>query len=318
MSEQEKQYAVLNCTVKEAKEDDSRVLRFVGSTSTRDRMGDEIKVGGWDLDNYRKNPVFLWAHNYRDDPRFVIGKALNVEKKGSKLLFDIEFIPADVNPTAEQVYQLYKHGYLSATSVGFMSNKSKWIDTDSDEEEKKRKEKPDREPGKIFKSVELLELSAVPVPANPEALIAARSKGLEMPDELKEKLNEFETRQISQEAIDNTRDIKERIESYTTTTGFVRVEDSDNENETNMTYWHVLPLDADQLIELIEDNEDVRECIKNIFTPDDNEPSEQLDEGIADSDKDAEQSDIEIADSEDDETYVILVLDDEKENEERT
>ena len=61
------QRQILDCEVR-AKSDGDRILSFVGTTATRDRMGDEIAVSGWDLKHYKKNPVFLWAHNYSELP----------------------------------------------------------------------------------------------------------------------------------------------------------------------------------------------------------------------------------------------------------
>jgi len=180
-TKQLKQFATMTCDVKEADGENDRVLRFVGSTATRDRMGDEIDIKGWQTKAYMKNPVFLWAHNYSEPP---IGKAVKVEKTDKGLIFDIEFAPADVYPKAEQIYQLYKNGFLRATSVGFKSLSSEWIDDTTEEEAKKRKKTPDLRAGKSFAKQELLELSAVPVPANPDALMTARTKGFDVPEEL--------------------------------------------------------------------------------------------------------------------------------------
>jgi HK97 family phage prohead protease len=169
---------LMTCEVK-ADDAASRVRRFVGSTAVRDRCGDEITVEGWDTKNYTKNPVFLWAHNYGELP---IGKAVNVERTDKALVFDVEFAPAEANPKAEQVLKLYDGGYLRAVSVGFRSKASEWIDRNEEEEAKRAKKEPDAPIGRRFTKVELLELSAVPVPANPDALMTARRKGLEIPD----------------------------------------------------------------------------------------------------------------------------------------
>jgi hypothetical protein len=47
-------------------------MAFVISTDEVDRHGDVIQAQGWQLDAYRNNPVFLWAHDYS---RPVIGRA---------------------------------------------------------------------------------------------------------------------------------------------------------------------------------------------------------------------------------------------------
>jgi HK97 family phage prohead protease len=139
-----------------------RVLEFVGSTEIPDRDGEVIRADGWDLKNYRKNPVFMWAHRYDQPP---IGKALKVKAEDGKLKFKIEFADQETYPFADTVYRLYKGGFMSATSVGFVPKE--WEDGDDD-----------KAPKRTYTKQELLELSAVPVPSNPDALVQARESGL--------------------------------------------------------------------------------------------------------------------------------------------
>jgi hypothetical protein len=42
-------------------------ITFVASDETEDRLGDVLRSEGWDLDGYRRNPVFLWAHDYTQE-----------------------------------------------------------------------------------------------------------------------------------------------------------------------------------------------------------------------------------------------------------
>ncbi len=101
----------------EVKEVAPRTLEFVGSTEDRDRMGDIIMSEGWSLKSYKKNPVFMWAHGYDTPP---VGKATKVWVEDQKLKFDIQFASKDEYEFADTIYQLYKGGYLRATSVGFI------------------------------------------------------------------------------------------------------------------------------------------------------------------------------------------------------
>src|SRR4051812_7379106 len=41
----------------------ARSLRFTISSSSVDRYGDTVAADGWNLANFRKNPVVLWMHN---------------------------------------------------------------------------------------------------------------------------------------------------------------------------------------------------------------------------------------------------------------
>lgn len=140
-----------------------RRLRFIGSSEAEDRDGDIILASGWELDNYKKNPVFLWAHDYKIPP---IGRALNVGVVGNELHFDIEFPEKGIHALADTVFDLYKGGFLNATSVGFIG-----------------KEGNPSSNGITYTKQELLELSAVPVPSNPTALQQAKAKGF-IPNEV--------------------------------------------------------------------------------------------------------------------------------------
>jgi HK97 family phage prohead protease len=149
-----------------------RTLEFIGSTADVDRYGDVIEVEGWDLKNYRKNPVFLWAHDYKQPP---VGKAVQVGKTDKGLLFQIKFAGPDEYAFADTVYKLYLGGYLRATSVGFQ-----------DLEREPLTDKEGKQTGWRYKKQELYELSAVPVPANPNALMMAVQKGVVNPREVEE------------------------------------------------------------------------------------------------------------------------------------
>ena len=118
---------ILDFDIKQIGEEEDRVLRFCGSDETPDRDNDILEASGWKLDEYIKNPVFLWAHSYHELP---VGKAINVmiDAAAKKLIFDVKFPTAEEYPFADTVYKLYKGGYLKATSVGFQGVKFKTRD----------------------------------------------------------------------------------------------------------------------------------------------------------------------------------------------
>ena len=151
---------------------EERTLEFIGSDETVDRYREVLLVKGWDIAAYKKNPVFLFGHNYKDPP---IGRSVKTWKDltadAKALRFHIQFVPGDVMPFAEQIYQLYLLKVMNASSVGFLP--FEWKETPYDEVEKN----PSL-PWRVYTSHELLELSGVPVPANPSALQNALSQGL--------------------------------------------------------------------------------------------------------------------------------------------
>jgi HK97 family phage prohead protease len=142
----------------------ARTLRFVFSDGSVDRYGDTIDPTGWDLDDYRRNNVALWAHDSSLPP---IGRGLNVSQVGNRLMGDIEFAEAELNPFADTIYRMYHGGFLSAVSVGFMPLEWNFVND------------PDRPYGIEFKRQTLMEISCVPVPALPSALIEARASGID-------------------------------------------------------------------------------------------------------------------------------------------
>ncbi|RKZ11062.1 hypothetical protein DRQ25_00965 [Candidatus Fermentibacteria bacterium] len=148
-------------------------LTMVASTQDVDRQGDTVIQDGWDLKPFKKNPVILNSHNYNDATE-VIARAENprVEGKGkkSKLIMDWIFA-VEENPKAKVIFDLYAGKFLHASSVGFIP----------------RKFAEDKEGNKdwwTIEEAELLEVSAVSVPANARSL--AKSKGIDV-DILKNK-----------------------------------------------------------------------------------------------------------------------------------
>ena len=135
-------------------------ISFVLSTDEVDRHGDVISTDGWKLDSYRNNPVFLWAHDYA---RPVIGRALDTWTDNHRLMARVEFAPTRF---AQEVAMLYGAGYQRGVSVGFKPLRY----------EERRNEKTGAILGIRFLEQELLEASAVPVPANRNALRKALSE----------------------------------------------------------------------------------------------------------------------------------------------
>lgn len=137
-------------------------IEIVGSTAHKDRQGESIEPEGFDLKNYKKNPIVLPAHDYHQP---AIGRATNVKIKDGQLVFKIEFPQEGVNPLADVYRKLYKGGFMNASSVGFLP--VEWRDGDG----------KGKDPYRTYTKVELLEISLVSVPANPNALLSA--KGVE-------------------------------------------------------------------------------------------------------------------------------------------
>ncbi len=150
-----------------AEEDGS--LSFVLSTAAVDRSHDVIEQAGWKLDAYRKNPVVLWAHDYQVAP-IATARSVGIED-GRLVARGVVFAGPEAVHTPDgtpgfghSIGEMYRKGFLNAVSVGFRPLKWNWNE--------------DRKSGIDFHEQELLEWSAVPVPANPEALVGAKAAGI--------------------------------------------------------------------------------------------------------------------------------------------
>lgn len=144
-------------------------VEIIISTAAVDRMGDTIAVEGWKLDNYRKNPVVLFAHDSLSLP---VGRSLREWTDGGALRSQVEFTPHEMNPLGASVGAMVRGGFLRAASVGFAP-----LEWAANEE---RKSEHWWGPAIDYKRQELLEYSIVPIPANPEALVGAKSAGIDL------------------------------------------------------------------------------------------------------------------------------------------
>jgi hypothetical protein len=133
---------------------------------------------GWEYAAYKKNPVFLWGHSHSSLP---VGRSVKTfigphpsKKNKEALIHHVQFAEKGnhyddwpiTTPTPETVYRMYtsEPRMLNAVSVGFMPLAYEPI-------MEKEGDKEYWTGGFKFTKQELLELSAVTVPANPSALI---------------------------------------------------------------------------------------------------------------------------------------------------
>jgi len=172
---------------------DFGTFEVIASSESVDRQGEIVLQEGIDIKNYMNNPVILFGHDYWSLP---IGKATEIVRQVGKTVVRGVFASAEANPLAQQVRRLYEEGILKAVSIGFI---------------------PKEYNGNQITKSELLELSFVPVPANPEALSVlnlVKERGLEKEYafvlksmqksgiKLSEPLEEFISEKTEEEAIE--------------------------------------------------------------------------------------------------------------------
>lgn len=145
--------------------EESRTIEFVASDNSRDSHGTVLPVDKWDLTRFNKNGVITYQHSYySSDPDNVIGKGTAV-MVDNKLLVRITFEPADINPKAEKVFRKILAGTLNGVSVTFMPNTREIGHWGSGSEGRNGET-----PTFYFDGMELLEVSVVTIPSNPNAI----------------------------------------------------------------------------------------------------------------------------------------------------
>ncbi len=132
--------------------DKERSFLAVASTDSPDRFKDIIMVDGWELKNYRKNPVLMAFHAYHTLP---VGRSLEefADTKGKihRLMFRPQFA---LYPDTMRMYEMYRDGFLKGFSVGFLPVKSEPI---KDDKKKKEDDHPFFHTPLRFLKQELLE-----------------------------------------------------------------------------------------------------------------------------------------------------------------
>lgn len=130
-------------------------VEAIVASEALDRHGEIVDIKGLDIKNYMKNPVVAWGHNYNEP---AIGKTTKLVKTADgKLIATMKFAVSEYEK-ARVVYNLIKGGYLNAFSIGFI---------------------PYEMDGNRYTKSEMIEFSSVLVPANAEALVLAKSKGID-------------------------------------------------------------------------------------------------------------------------------------------
>lgn len=137
-------------------------LEFVLSDATVDRYGDIVDPAGWDLRNFKKNPIALFGHQ----SSFPIGRWENLRVDGGKLIGRLKLAAKGTSARIDELIALVEQGILRAVSVGFRPLMAEPVD-------------PQKPYGaQRYLKQELLETSLVAVPANPAALAMAKSLNL--------------------------------------------------------------------------------------------------------------------------------------------
>ena len=135
---------------------DDGVITAVLSTESVDRDGDVVQLAGWDLSNFEKAPRLLSCHDYgRLTSQIGEWRNVHVDPARKALVGEAHYYTGQGNPEADWAYYLATQGQATY-SVGFVPKASTPLKGSNG--------------GLNYTAQELLEVSHVPVPSQPDAL----------------------------------------------------------------------------------------------------------------------------------------------------
>jgi hypothetical protein len=164
------------------------IVDYIASDETLDAYNEVILAKGWKFTHFAKNSPFVDTHDYCCIDR-LLGKVISWGIRGKQLVNRVQWaIDVPSADLARLGWEMTVAGYLRAVSVGFEATRSvfqgaeNWATAvreaglDVETAAKTRR---------IFQEQEQLELSAVILGANPNALLAARKAGAAKEDSLR-------------------------------------------------------------------------------------------------------------------------------------
>jgi HK97 family phage prohead protease len=136
------------------------------SDESVDRLGDVIMSDGWQLEEFKKNPIALWGHDAHEPP---LGTWQNLRVEQKQLVGDLQLAPKGTSDRIDEIARLVEANVIRAASVGFRAI------------ERKPRLVGEKQVGEIYVKHTLVETSLCAIPANPNAL--AIMKSLNISDE---------------------------------------------------------------------------------------------------------------------------------------
>ena len=158
------------------------LVEYVASDETLDSYKEVIRASGWKFDHFEKNAPFVDSHMYDSIDRLV-GKVVDFAVAKKKLVETVQWAKDVAENTLAQLgWKMTEAGFLKAVSVGFWPVKSvsKYDRDLSGYHKELEKLDMDEESGPrtIYLEQQQVELSAVIIGANPNAVARAYKAGL--------------------------------------------------------------------------------------------------------------------------------------------
>jgi hypothetical protein len=153
------------------------LVEYVASDESIDSYREVIRASGWRFTNFAKNAPFVDSHDYSSIEK-LLGKVVDFAVAGKSLVETVQWAKDAGNKLADIGWRMTEGGFLKAVSVGFWP--VKYITKADNTYAAQLKElniEPMTEVRTIFTEQEQIELSAVVIGANPNALARSYKAG---------------------------------------------------------------------------------------------------------------------------------------------
>ncbi len=183
------------------------LIEYIASDESLDSYREVIRANGWRFNKFERNSPFVDSHDYSSIDKLV-GKVTDFQVKGKKLIETVQWaIDVPGNVLAQRGFAMSAAGYLKAVSVGFWPTKAanRW-DQDKTAYDQQLAElgltaaDDSQKPRTIYLEQEQVELSAVIIGANPNALAKAYKAGVIDDAALEDFSKEHERRETARAA----------------------------------------------------------------------------------------------------------------------
>jgi hypothetical protein len=153
------------------------LVEYVASDESIDSYREVIRASGWRFTNFAKNAPFVDSHDYSSIEK-LLGKVVDFAVAGKSLVETVQWAKDAGNKLADIGWRMTEGGFLKAVSVGFWPVKFVTkADNTYAAQLKELNIEPMTEVRTIFTEQEQIELSAVVIGANPNALARSYKAG---------------------------------------------------------------------------------------------------------------------------------------------
>lgn len=152
------------------------LVDYIASDESIDSYGEIIRASGWRFTHFKKNAPFVDSHDYSSIGR-LLGRVVDFRVQGNRLIETVQWAKYSGSKLADVGWRMTAAGFLKAVSVGFVPLQfaspadREWPDL------LKQIGQEGANVRRVYLLQEQIELSAVVLGANPNALAKAYKAG---------------------------------------------------------------------------------------------------------------------------------------------